>query len=111
MNKAQRQAAVMDLLSTMYPVALTAQQMADHLAVSVRTLERDLAELQARGLEITSTRGRRGGYIYGEDTNILVVFTRKEAEAVASLYTRSARGVLPVSIALRDAVTKVQQEL
>lgn len=109
MNKARRQAAVVDLLQAVYPTPRTTNQLAEQLGFSVRTIERDLADLQSAGANITGTRGRRGGYVFGDDGTVVVVFTHKEASALVDFAVahRDKRPSKPV----RDAIAKIQHEL
>jgi predicted DNA-binding transcriptional regulator YafY len=83
MHKVERQLAVVDTLRQVAPATLTSAELADELGFSVRTIERDLAELQSRGLSVSGNRGRRGGYQYTEHGPLVIIaLPRKEAEAL-----------------------------
>lgn len=55
------------------------------LGVSVRTIERDVAELQEAGIPITVRRGPGGGYAFDAPSQLpAVVFTPAEAGALVA---------------------------
>ena len=69
------------------PRHLTGEELAGRLGVSVRTVERDLADLQAAGVPIGVRRGLGGGYTIDARARLApLVLTPGEAAAlVASL--------------------------
>ncbi|GAB3880676.1 hypothetical protein GCM10029964_035490 [Kibdelosporangium lantanae] len=67
MNRTTRQTALVAELRAAAPESRTARWLAERLDVSVRTIERDLAELQDSDVPVYGDRGRRGGYVLDED--------------------------------------------
>jgi predicted DNA-binding transcriptional regulator YafY len=79
--RASRLISVLLLLQTRG--RLTAQQIADELEVSVRTVYRDIEELSASGIPVFADRGNQGGFqlVEGYRTR-LTGLTTDEAEAL-----------------------------
>ena len=62
---------------------LTAQELADHFRVSVRTIHRDVESLGAAGVPVEAVRGPAGGYrLAGGYRTKLTGLTTEEAEAL-----------------------------
>lgn len=59
----ERQHALIECLRVRAPKRTTARQLAEHLRVSVRTVERDLTALTEAGLPLDVRLGPGGGYI------------------------------------------------
>lgn len=65
------------------PRTLTGEDLAGRLGVSVRTVERDLSELQAAGVPIGVRRGPGGGYTIDARAKLpALVLTPGEAAAL-----------------------------
>src|SRR4051812_50104833 len=62
---------------------LTAQELASHFEVSVRTIHRDVESLAAAGVPVEAVRGPAGGYrLSGGYRTKLTGLTAEEAEAL-----------------------------
>jgi predicted DNA-binding transcriptional regulator YafY len=81
--RVERHHALIELLRIRAPIAATGSWLARELGVSSRTVERDIAELQAAGVPIRIGRGRGGGYaIDARRTLPPIAFTPGEASAL-----------------------------
>jgi predicted DNA-binding transcriptional regulator YafY len=83
----ERYHALIETLRVRAPRPLTGEVLARELGVSVRTVERDVAELTAMGVPILVNRGPGGGYGIDARRELApVVLTPGEASAlIASL--------------------------
>lgn len=90
----------------------TAQELADELEVSVRTIYRDAEALLQAGVPITATAGRDGGYELLHGFRIrLTGLTAAEAEAMVLAGLPRAAAQLGLGAELAAAQLKVQAEL
>jgi predicted DNA-binding transcriptional regulator YafY len=106
MNRTTRQSALVAELRAAAPQPRAARWLADRLNVSIRTIERDLVELQQSGIPVYGDRGRRGGYVLDSDRTLpLLTVTPDEAVAI-SVALRELRGV-PLESAARSALEKL----
>jgi predicted DNA-binding transcriptional regulator YafY len=106
MSRADRLLQVVQLLRR-YRRPVRGAVMADELSVSLRTLYRDVADLQASGVPI---RGEAGvGYVLGAGYDVPpLMFTTDELEAVMlGLSWVERRGDMLLSRAAKDAVAKI----
>jgi predicted DNA-binding transcriptional regulator YafY len=79
----ERRHRLIEELRATAPRRLTGAGLAQRIGVSVRTVERDVAELVAAGVPIAITRGRTGGYsISAAATPAVVSFTTGEVAAL-----------------------------
>jgi len=106
MNKTERLLHLLQILRS-YRYAVSGERLADRLGVSIRTLYRDIAALQAMGAEIEGEVGV--GYIL-KPTFFLppMMFTQTEMEALL-LGTQwvSQYGDAPLSKAAAEALNKI----
>ncbi len=110
MNRTTRQTTLVDELRCAAPETRTARWLAERLDVSVRTIERDLAELQRSDVPVYGDRGRRGGYVFDEERLLpMVNLTPDEAVAVA-VALRELRG-FPLEHAANTAQAKIDAVL
>ena len=58
----ERQHAVIEQLRARHPKLTTANQLADLVGISARTIEQDIARLRQAGIPVEVVRGSRGGY-------------------------------------------------
>ena len=106
MNKPERLLQLLQVLRS-YRYAVSGERLADRLGISIRTLYRDIAALQAMGAEIEGETGV--GYIL-KPTFFLppLMFTKTELEALL-LGTQwvSQYGDAPLSEGAKDALHKI----
>jgi predicted DNA-binding transcriptional regulator YafY len=92
---------------------ITAQQLADHFCVTLRTMYRDLDALRAAALPVNSERGRGGGYALDKHYSLPPVnFTAREAALLitAGKWLTQMR-FMPFVDTLASALEKVQGAL
>jgi predicted DNA-binding transcriptional regulator YafY len=110
MNRTTRQTTLVEELRAASPEARTARWLAGRLDVSVRTIERDLAELRQSAVPVYGDRGRRGGYVLDEE-RLLPMLNLTPSEALAiSVALRELRG-FPLEDAARSALAKIDAVL
>jgi predicted DNA-binding transcriptional regulator YafY len=110
MNRTTRQTTLVAELRTAAPEPRTARWLADRLDVSVRTIERDLADLQQSDVPVYGDRGRRGGYVLDEDRLLPMLNLTSEEAIVLSVALRELRGVT-FEAATRRALAKLNAVL
>lgn len=109
-NRAERLLNLLQLLRRRrYPVS--GQQLAGELGISLRTLYRDIASLNAQGADI---RGEAGlGYVLHAD-NLLppMMFSRDEMDALLlGIHWVTRHGDPALSLAAQDALAKIHAVL
>jgi predicted DNA-binding transcriptional regulator YafY len=89
-----------------------ANELAERLEVSVRTIYRDVEALSTAGVPVFTERGRHGGIelLPGYRTD-MTGLTRDEARALFVLTTQGAHADLGLQAALRSALAKVMTAL
>jgi predicted DNA-binding transcriptional regulator YafY len=106
MNRTDRLYALVEELRAAAPRARTADWLADHFEVTVRTVQRDLSALQQAGVPIWSTPGPGGGYTIDPAMTLPpVTFTASEATAMA--VALAASGSIPFAADAASALRKV----
>jgi predicted DNA-binding transcriptional regulator YafY len=105
-NRTDRLYALVEELRAAAPRARTADWLADHFEVTVRTVQRDLSALQQAGVPIWSTPGPGGGYTIDPAMTLPpVTFTASEATAMA--VAMAASGSVPFAADAASALRKV----
>jgi predicted DNA-binding transcriptional regulator YafY len=92
---------------------VTAAELAQRFAVTVRTIYRDLEALQDAGLPIRADRGRGGGYALDKAYQLPPVnFTAREAALLVALARLALeQRILPFPKAIERAADKVRSAL
>ncbi len=103
--RVERQHRLIEHLRARAPRLVTGEQLALDLGVSVRTIERDVAEFRDAGIPIEVVRGPGGGYAIDARSKLPpVTLTPGEASAIiASLVAIGPH----TSAAARSSLTKV----
>lgn len=87
---------------------ITAAELAERLAVSVRTIQRDVDVLSSAGVPVYAERGRGGGLrLHGQFTTRLTGLSRREAEALALVSAPSLITDLQLEREYASAVEKI----
>ncbi|NKX93696.1 WYL domain-containing protein [Sanguibacter hominis ATCC BAA-789] len=106
MKRTERLHALSETLRRSGPRGCTAQRLATDLGVSVRTIKRDLAALDAAGTPVWSRPGPGGGYGLAARTSLPPV-SLSPAQAVALLAAVSAARDAPFADLAATGVRKV----
>ncbi|MDR6690919.1 putative DNA-binding transcriptional regulator YafY [Microbacterium sp. 1154] len=106
MNRTDRLYGLVEELRAVSPRPRSARRLAERFEVSMRTIERDLAALQASGVPIWAEPGRTGGYVIDASATLGPAgFTLDEALAVLIGLGTLQRG--PFRHSARTAMRKV----
>lgn len=106
MNRTERLHALTESLRRAGTRGRTAQQLADEFEVTVRTIKRDLAALEAGNLPVWGRTGPGGGYGLTERASLPPVnLTAAQALALAAAVSATAQA--PFSDSARAAIRKV----
>ncbi len=106
MKRAERWHAITEMLRRSGSRGCTAERLAAAFEVSVRTVKRDLAALEASGAPIWSRPGPGGGYGLAEGSTLPPV-SLTPAQAVALLAAVSAASDAPYADAAAAGVRKI----
>lgn len=106
MNRTDRLYALVEELRARAPRMMRAVELAEHFAVSTRTIERDLLALQEAGVPIWAQPGPGGGYNLNVETT-LPPLNLTPAEAAAIAIALAATGSMPFAEAGRSALLKL----
>lgn len=91
MQRLERLFAINEALRREAPRRVSAARLADDFGVSRRTIERDIATLQAAGVPLYAERGRTGGHISLDQVGNVVV-TLSPPEVTALLVALASAG-------------------
>lgn len=106
MNRTERLHSLTESLRRAGGRGRTAQQLADEFEVTVRTIKRDLAALEAGGLPVWGRTGPGGGYGLAETSTLRPVnLTAAQALALGAAVSASVQA--PFSDSARAAIRKV----
>lgn len=106
MNRTERLHAITESLRRAGRRGRTAQEFADEFEVTVRTIKRDLAALEAGGLPVWGRTGPGGGYGLTELSSLPPVnLTAAQALALGAAVSASAQA--PFADSARAAIRKV----
>jgi len=106
MNRTDRLFAIVQELRLAGPAGRTSGWLATRFGVSVRTVKRDMAALEAAGTPVWSSDGRGGGYRLARSASLPpLMFTAGEATAVA--LALGAEPDMPFGRDGRNALAKI----
>lgn len=106
MNRTDRLYALVEELRAVSPRPRSARWLARRFEVSVRTIERDIAALQASGVPIWAESGRTGGYVV-DRAHTLPPVNLTAAEAVAMAVALHRLAGTPFAAAANAALRKL----
>ncbi|MFD2763364.1 helix-turn-helix transcriptional regulator [Micromonospora eburnea] len=106
MNRTDRLYALVEELRAVSPRPRSARWLAQRFEVSTRTVERDIAALQAAGVPIWAEPGRTGGYVI-DRARTLPPVNLTPAEAVAMALALHRLGGTPFAAAAGAALRKL----
>lgn len=109
MPRISRQHAMIEMLRARAPRAVTGVSLADSLDVTLRTVERDVAELVDAGVPIVRRRGPGGGYSF-DARSTLPPLSLTPGEAAVLVVTLSSIGP-GTSAAAQSAMEKLLEAL
>jgi predicted DNA-binding transcriptional regulator YafY len=101
--RVERQHALIEQLRIRAPRLSTGDRLAAELGVSVRTVERDVAELQAAGVPIGVRRGPGGGYTIDARSQLPpLILTPGEAAALIAALAAVGPYASATAVSVRD---------
>ncbi len=106
MSRTDRLYAIVEELRARAPRPVPARRLAERFEVSVRTIERDLAQLGMSGVPIWSQPGPGGGFAVNRDTT-LPPLNLTAAEATALMLSVAQTRSMPFGEAARSAMRKL----
>ncbi|PWU53621.1 transcriptional regulator [Micromonospora globispora] len=106
MNRTDRLYALVEELRAVSPRPRSARWLAQRFEVSARTIERDIAALQASGVPIWAEPGRTGGYVV-DRAHTLPPVNLTAGEAVAMAVALHRLGGTPFAAAAGAALRKL----
>jgi predicted DNA-binding transcriptional regulator YafY len=92
MNRTDRLYALTEELRAVSPRPRSGSWLARHLAVSVRTIERDIAVLQEAGVPVAAENGRAGGYVLDRAWSRSLLETTPEEVLAMAVAVRALAG-------------------
>ena len=119
MNRTDRLYALREELRRAGPAGRTADSLAGHFDVSVRTIKRDISTLQQGGFPVWARLGRIGGYVVDASATLPPVnITAAEASALAAAlaahrgqpFEQHGRAALTKILAVMDEQARTQAE-
>jgi predicted DNA-binding transcriptional regulator YafY len=109
-NRLERLYAIAEELRRRAPGTVRAAELADHFAVTRRTIERDLAALREAGVPIDGAPGRGGG-VTVDRRAARVIFSLSAGEVTALLLAATATEGMPFADAGRSATQRLLDAL
>jgi predicted DNA-binding transcriptional regulator YafY len=92
MNRTDRLYALTEELRVVSPRPRSGSWLAEHLEVSVRTIERDIAVLQEAGIPVAAENGRAGGYVLDRAWSRSLLETTPEEVLAMAVAVRALTG-------------------